>query len=401
MSLLERMAYQKKAWHILKSRPILAILGPRQCGKTTLAREFLGQGLVLLDLERPSDFAKLAAEPELYLKEARTSPTPLVIDEAQRMPELFPILRAEADDRKKKGQFIILGSSSWNLIKSLSESLAGRVGFLDLSPLCLFELHSQTSLWEHWIKGGFPDALLQGQSETLNFDWHEDYTRALIERDLPAMGIDISPLQFRTLWAMCTHFHGEILNMNTMANSLDISAHTVKRYLDILEHTYMLRRLMPLRENLKKRLIKSPKLYIRDSGSFHYFHKILSRQDLMVHPSLGKSFEGYVVELILQINALHTPEYHPSFFRTSDGIEVDLVLKKGRRAIPIEIKATVSPTLKMAKSLQKMIAIMGLKRGYLIHLGDESFPLSRHIRAVSIHHWRKEGLAPFWGSQST
>ena len=396
MRFLKRMAYRQKALRILKMRPILAILGPRQCGKTTLAKELLGAKPTILDLERPSDFAKLEAGPELYLKESRRRPTPLVIDEAQRMPELFPILRAEVDDRKKKGQFIILGSSSWKLIRSLSESLAGRVGFLDLTPFGLFELDSQTSLESHWIKGGFPDALLQGKPEILNFDWHEDYTRALIERDLPSMGIDISPLRFRTLWAMCTHFHGGVLNMNAMANSLDISAHTVKRYLDILEYSYMLRRLAPLRENIKKRLIKSPKLYVRDSGSFHYFHKVLSRQDLMAHPGLSQSFEGYAIELILQINALHSPEYQPSFFRTSDGIETDLVLKKGQRVIPIEIKATLSPTLKMVRSLQKMLTLMGLKQGYLLHLGDESFPLSRHIRAVSLHHWRKEGLMPFW-----
>lgn len=393
MHRVPRSAYLKKASKILKTRPILAILGPRQCGKTTFAREFLGRDFAFLDLERPSDLSKLAFGPELFLREI---PTPLIIDEAQRMPEIFPILRAEVDDRRRNGQFVLLGSASFQLVRNISESLAGRVGFLDLTPLGLFELDAHLSLHDHWIKGGFPNPLLRGKSETLDFDWYEDYTRALVERDLPAMGIVITPVQFRTLWGMCTHFHGEVLNANKIANSLDISPHTVKRYLDILEHTFMIRRLPSLQANLKKRLIKSPKLYIRDSGIFHYFHKILSRQDLIAHPGLGKSFEGHIVELILQLSALHTPEYDPSFFCTSDGIEVDLVLQKGKRIIPIEIKASLSPNPKAVKSLEKARALLGAEKGYIVHLGDETFPISKNVTAVGIHPWRKGGLVPFW-----
>ena len=393
MNRIQRSSYLGKAFNILKTRPVLAILGPRQCGKTTLAREFLGKNFAFLDLERPSDLSKLAFEPELFLREVQT---PLIIDEAQRMPEIFSILRAEVDDRKKNGQFVLLGSASFKLAREISESLAGRVGFLDLTPLGLFELELSQSFHDHWVKGGFPNALLGGEHEALDFDWYEDYTRALVERDLPALGIEITPAQFRTLWSMCTHFHGEILNANKMANSLDISPHTVKRYLDILEYTFMIRRLPSLQVNLKKRLIKSPKLYVRDSGIFHYFHKILSRQDLAMHPSLGKSFEGHAVELILQLNALHTPEYTSSFFRTSDGIEVDLILQKGEKIVPIEIKASLSPTAKVVKSLEKALGLLGAKRGYVIHLGDETFPIGKNMTAISIHRWRKEKFIPFW-----
>ena len=154
--------------------------------------------------------------------------------------------------------------------------MAGRVGFLDLTPLGLFELNSRPSLFNHWIKGGFPNALLKGKNDELDFDWYEYYTQALVERDLPSMGINVTPAQFRRLWSMCTHFHGEILNAKSLADSLDTSPHTIKRYLDILEYTFMIRRLLPLKANLKKRLVKSPKLYVRDSGMFHYFQKILS-----------------------------------------------------------------------------------------------------------------------------
>ena len=173
MKLVRRPAYLKRAFDILKKRPILAILGSRQCGKTTLAQEFLGKQFAFLDLERPSDAVKLSFDPELFLREAQG---PLIIDEAQRMPEIFPILRAEVDDRRKNGQFVLLGSASFKLVREISESLAGRVGFLDLTPLGLFELNSRPSLFNHWIKGGFPNALLKGKNDELDFDWYEHYT---------------------------------------------------------------------------------------------------------------------------------------------------------------------------------------------------------------------------------
>ena len=393
MLLIERKAYGNRVCRVLENRPVVAILGPRQCGKTTLARELFTGHFSFLDLERPSDLAKLSSGAEFYLREKKG---PLVIDEAQRMPEIFPLLRVEVDRRRKPGQFVLLGSSSFQLIQSISESLAGRVGFVELGPLGLFELGSDISLWHHWVKGGFPDALLGGKEEKLSFDWHEDYTRALIERDLPGLGIDIGPGEFRRLWAMACHFHGELLNMNKMASSLGLSPHTVKRYVDILEHTFMVRRLSPYFANIKKRIIKSPKLYIRDSGLFHYFSRILSRQDLVEHPSLGKSFEGFVVELIAQILALLTPEFELFFFRTSDGIETDILLKKGRYHVPIEIKSTLSPNIQMVAPLEKTLSLLRSKKGFVIHLGEESFPLSKSIRAISLNAWREEGLIPFW-----
>lgn len=392
--LVQRQFYASEAKRILKSRPILAVLGPRQCGKTTLAKELMQTEMAYLDLERPSDFAKLSADPELYLSQLTH---PLVIDEAQRMPEFFPLLRSEVDRRKKKGQFVVLGSSSFQLVKSISESLSGRVGFLDLSPLGLYELDQQkTSLEAHWIKGGFPDALLETKKEELNFAWFEDYTRTLIERDLPSLGIEILPHQFRKLWEMCRHFHGQLLNMNKMASSLDLSPTTVKRYLDILEQTFMIRRLPAFFGNQKKRLVKSPKFYFRDSGMFHYFSRIMTIEDLISHPDRGKSFEAYVLEQILQLVRLKTPEYESFFFRTSDQIEVDLLLKKARSIVPIEIKASLAPTKQSCKSLYRYLELTKIKRAFVISLGDDCWPMDSRIEVIGIHWWRKQGFPSFW-----
>ncbi len=392
--IVKRKNYAKAALQILKDRPILAILGPRQCGKTTLARELLGQKFKYIDLERPSDLAKISSDPEFYLKQIKA---PIIFDEAQRMPELFPLLRSEVDRRRKKGQFVLLGSSSFQLVKSISESLSGRVGFLDLTPFGLMELgSSKISIESHWLKGGFPNALFEGSSENLNFNWFEDYTRTLIERDLPALGIEITPQQFRKLWTMCIHFHGQLINMHKMANSLDLSSHTVSRYLDILEQTFMIRRLPPFFGNTKKRLVKSNKLYFRDSGMFHYWMKILDSEQLLTHPSRGESFEGYVLEQILFLRSLNTPEYDPFFFRTSDQIEVDLILKKGEEIVPIEIKSTLAPTKNHCKSLYKFLKLKKIKKAFVIGLGEERYLLDKQVEVIGIHAWRKEGFPLFW-----
>ncbi|TVQ81169.1 MAG: ATP-binding protein [Bradymonadales bacterium] len=396
--LLKRSSYLAKAKEILRDRPVLAILGPRQCGKTTFVKEFLSEKFDYLDLERPSDLNLLLTEPELYLKEQQR---PLVIDEAQRLPELFPLLRSESDRRKKKGQFVLLGSSSFQLIEAISESLAGRVGFLDLNPLGLFEINESGIDWKgHWLKGGFPDALLQGRSKKINFNWFEDYTRTLVERDLPSLGISITPHQFRKLWAMASHFHGQVLNMNKLANSLDLSPHTVKRYLDILEQTFMIRRLQPFSGNLKKRLVKSPKLYIRDSGLFHYFQRILTERDLISHPSRGASFEGYTIEQLLQVLRLKTPEYESLYFRSSDEVEVDLILQKGGQLSPIEIKASLSPSKDQCKSLYKFLELSKCKRAFVLGMGSQRFWIDKRIEFIGIESWAQDSFPAFWDEKS-
>jgi len=393
MRLIDRTSYIHRARELLGSFPVVAVMGPRQCGKTTIAKTGFPE-YEYLDLELPSDFQKFEADPELFL---RTRQRPLIVDEAQRAPALFPILRALVDaDRKRKGQYLLLGSASFSLQKRLSESLSGRIGFLDLSPLLLPEITARCGFDTHWLKGGYPDALLEGTADSLNFDWFEAYTRTLIERDLPALGIDVNAILFRRLWAMCSHFHANILNMNKIASSLGISPHSVRRYIDILEQTFVLRRLAPYHANIKKRLIKSPKLFFRDAGLYHYFSRILDHEALLTSPNRGSSFEGYVVEQILQMLRVSGSGWEPFFFRTSDGMEADLLLVRGESIIVVEIKCALSSGQRERKTLQKTISLLGAEKAYVITLGQDRFPISDRVTALGIHQWIREGTPPFW-----
>ena len=368
----------------------MAILGPRQCGKTTFVKNCFPD-YEYLDLELPSDLAKVEGDPELFLSSREGA---IIIDEAQRMPELFPLLRALIDqDRKHNGKFILLGSASFQLNKNINESLAGRVAFLDFSPLNALETRTYYPLEALWLKGGFPDALINKPNNELNFEWFDFYTRTLIERDLPSLGIDIDIRQFRLLWKMASHFHGELLNKNKMATSLGISPHTVERYLGILEQTFTLRLLPPYYANIKKRLVKSPKLYFRDSGMFHYFRDIRSFAGLTASPDLGNSFEGFVIEQICQICQ---PDWMPYFFRTSDGIEADLLLSKADARIPIEIKSKLNANQNDAKPLEKILKFLGQQKGFIISLGEDSYPISERIMCIGMKGWIKNNCPKFW-----
>jgi uncharacterized protein len=390
MSIIPRNHYSNLANSLKERYPCLAILGPRQCGKTTFAKECFRR-YEYLDLELPSDYAKIEGDPELFLTSRKN---PLVIDEAQRMPELFPILRAIIDRRRKtNGQFILLGSSSFQLQEQISESLSGRISFLDFHPFHIGEVYPEVSLKSHWLKGGFPDALLEGKKDKLNFSWFEFYTRTLIERDLPNLGIEMDNRQFRRLWKMATHFHGDILNKNKIATSLGISPHTVDRYLNTLEQTFALRLLPPFFANIKKRLVKSPKLYFRDSGMFHYFSDVRTLESLVGSPHLGASFEGYVVEQILQ---RCTPNWEGFFFRSSDGTEVDLLLNQGDHYIPIEIKSTLKVNKTHGATVEKVLDLLGQKRGFVVNLSDDEFPLSKRVTCIGVENWIANGFSEFW-----
>jgi uncharacterized protein len=389
MSLIDRQ-YKEKSLRLAREYPCLAILGPRQCGKTTFVKNCF-PNFEYLDLELPSDLSKIENDPELFLS-SRTKP--IIIDEAQRMPELFPVLRALIDrDRKNFGKFILLGSTSFQLHKNINESLSGRVAFVDFAPLNCLETKEHFSFDSLWLKGGFPDALINKDGAELNFEWFEFYTRTLIERDLPSLGIDVDQRQFRLLWKMAAHFHGELLNKNKIASSLGISPHTVDRYLGILEQTFALRLLPPYYQNLKKRLVKSPKLYLRDSGIFHYFRNIKSFEDLTASPDLGNSFEGMVVEQICQICGL---EWTPYFIRTSDGLESDLLLSQGETLVPIEIKSKQSPDKNDAKSIEKLLDILDQPKGYVVGRSDDTYPISERITCIGINHWIEAGCNKFW-----
>ena len=368
-------------------------MGPRQCGKTTFARNELS-GFDYLDLELPSHYQKLESDIELYL---RSRKRPLIIDEAQRCAELFPVLRALVDEKRKvNGQYVLLGSASFALQRQISESLSGRIAFLDLPPLQTNEIYSSSALETHWLKGGFPDALLHGDADRLSFDWFEAYTRTLIERDLPSLGLDFDPLQFRKLWTMCCHFHGQALNMNKIAASMGISGHTVRRYLDILEQSFLLRRLDPYHVNLKKRLVKSPKLYFRDSGLFHYFSRILSSEELMTSPQRGCSFEGYTVEQLIQAVTLEGSGWTPYYFRTSDDIEVDLLLVRGSEKIAIEVKTKLSCCEEDVHGLRKACRLLGISKSFVVALGGESYPMKEGTTCIGARKWMQDGCPAFW-----
>ncbi|MGH7830746.1 MAG: ATP-binding protein, partial [Candidatus Binatia bacterium] len=287
---------------LLRRFPAVTVLGPRQCGKTTFIRATL-PAWTYLDLERPSDSVPLAADAEARLDQLGDR---VIFDEAQRVPELFPVLRGVIDSRRSRnGRFVLMGSASPSLVRSISESLAGRTAFLDLSPFRWSEVKSYRrteGLATLWLRGGFPPAFLE-RDDQARHEWLESYTRAFIERDLPALGIEVSAPQMRKLWTMLAHCNGGVWNASQLAASLGVSYHTVNRYVDILEQTFLIRKLPPYFANIRKRLVKSPKIYFRDTGLLHYFLGIDSASALDTHPARGMSWEAFIIDQL--ISAFH------------------------------------------------------------------------------------------------
>jgi predicted AAA+ superfamily ATPase len=323
-------AYGDALRALLRRFPAVTILGPRQCGKTTFIRRAL-PGWSYLDLERPADATPLAADPEARLGQLGDH---VVLDEAQRVPEMFPVLRGLIDGRRaRKGRFVLLGSASPSLVRGISESLAGRTAFLDLPPFRWDEVRARRparGLFTLWLRGGFPQAYL-ARSDAAREEWLEAYTRAFIERDLPALGIEVSASQMRKLWTMLAHVNGGLWNASQLASSLGVSYHTVERYVDILEQAFLVRKLAPYSANLGKRLVKSPKVYFRDTGLLHHFLGIRSASQLDTHPARGASFEAFVVDQLLSAFRRHDPACQAWFWRTAQGDEVDLVIETRSR----------------------------------------------------------------------
>ena len=367
---------------LLRLFPVVFILGPRQCGKTTFIKAALPKWQYL-DLEKPSDLMQLSQDPEDALSRLRSR---FILDEAQQLPELFPLLRSFVDEeRQKKGRIVLLGSASPTLITRISESLAGRAGFLDPSPLQWRELDGKVKhfgLDTLWFRGGFPDACLQ-VSNKARVDWFEAYTRTFIERDLSALGIAVSASQMRRLWTMLAHYHGNIWNASQLAASMGVSYHTVNRYTDILEQTFLIRKLPPYRTDIRKRLVKSPKVYLRDTGLLHYFLGVHDQKTLNVHPARGSSWEGFVVEQIINAFALATPSSQAFYWRTARGEEVDLLILKEGRVIPFEIKLHTAPTSKDVTGLAACIRDLGLSYGYVLYPGDRRYSLAGGIEVLS------------------
>ncbi len=362
--------------HALGQFPAVGLLGPRQAGKTTLARAITAEraGSLYLDLERPSDLAKLA-DPELFL--SRYADRLVVLDEIQRRPELFPILRALIDDNRRTGRFLLLGSASHQLLKQTSESMAGRISFHELSPFDVSEVRPTfAQLPSFWLRGGYPLSWLADTDEA-SAAWRESFIVTHLERDIPAFGIRVPGTTLRRFWQMLAHLHGQMWNASRLASGFGVSAPTVQHYLDILEATYMVRRLPPLYTNLSKRLVKSPKIYLRDSGLLHALLGLRSLEDLSGHPVVGASWEGWVLEQMAQL--LPSP-WQLSFYRTAAGAEVDVVAERGNKKIGFEIKFSSAPTL--TKGFWSAVGDLGLEQVYVIAPVETGYPLGQNVNVV-------------------
>ncbi len=357
----------------LQNNPAVAILGPRQCGKTTLAGQIVKKikQSVYLDLENPGDLAKLD-DPLAFF--SLHNDDFVCLDEIQRAPELFTILRSIIDERARKGQFLILGSAGRDLIRQSSESLAGRIAYLDLTPFLLSELETaqKDDTGRLWLRGGFPRSFLAADL-SVSFEWRQDFIRTFLERDIGMLGFRMPPARLGRLWKMCAHIHGSVLNASKLADSLGVSSHTVRSYIDLLEHTFMLRVLLPDAPNLKKRLVKSPKIYIRDSGILHTLLDIRTHDDLLSHPILGASFEGFAMENILAFAS----NYEPSFYRTSAGAEIDLILRKGRRTLAFELKSSTVP--RVSKGFWNALDDVSPDEAHVVAPVKESYPIKGDV----------------------
>ncbi len=357
--------------------PVVALVGARQTGKTTLAKAIGEQldGCVILDLERPADLAKLT-DPELFLQQH--SERLVVLDEVQRRPDLFPVLRVLVDESARNGRFLVLGSASPDLLRQSSESLAGRIVYFELPPLSLAEVEPHgIDTMRLWLHGGFPRSTL-APADSTSFQWREAFIASYLERDLPQLGVRVPAAQLRRFWQMLAHLQGQLWNASDMARSLDVSSPTAGHYLSILEDTFLVRRLRPYHANLAKRLVKRPRVYIRDSGLLHALLGITNLDQILGHPIMGASWEGFIVE---QIVTSLPAGWHPYFYRTAAGIELDLVLvRAGAAPVAVEIKAGSVPHL--GKGFRIAFSDLGCHRGYCIYNGADEYPLADGVLAL-------------------
>ncbi|MBM3882539.1 MAG: ATP-binding protein [Verrucomicrobia bacterium] len=356
--------------------PVVAVLGPRQCGKTTLARR--GLDYPYFDLEKPSDYRVFADDPELAL---RSFAPPLILDEVQRLPQVFPVLRGKIDaDRRKTGQYFLLGSVNPALIRDVSESLAGRVGVIELTPFLAVEV-LQIGLETLWHRGGFPDAALAG-SDAVWDDWQDQYVRTFVERDLARFGTRQSPVQLRDLLTMLAGQQGGLLNASSLGRALGITHHTVQSTLDLLEGHFLVRRLRPYHANVGKRLVKAPKLYVRDSGLLHHLLGVRDAEALKRTAARGNSWEGFVVENLIALELLARPSSRFWFHRTHSGSEVDLIVDRGNRRIGFEVKLAAAVGSRDAAGLIQARADGVIDEGVLLYHGERSVPLAEGVQAL-------------------
>ena len=365
---------------MLGEYPAVVLLGPRQVGKTTLAHQISGElDSVYLDLETPSQLAKLS-DPELYLLDHRKSL--VIFDEVHRAPELFRVLRGNIDQGRREGlrsgRFLLLGSASMDLLRQSGESLAGRVAYLELNPFDLLEINpgQQDQLW---ILGGFPDSFL-ASSEERSFEWRENFIRTYLERDVPQLGPRIPAETLRRFWMMLAHSQGSPLNAAMIARSLGVNGKTVAGYLDLMVDLLLVRRLQPWHTNVGKRLRKSPKVYVRDSGVLHALLNLRTREDILGHPVVGHSWEGFVIENLLAVAPARS---EANYYRAAGGAEIDLVLTlPGRRPWAIEIKRRLNP--KPGRGFHSACGDIDPEARFVVYPGSEGYRLSREVEVINL-----------------
>lgn len=368
---ISRPRFIKEIESSISNNPVTAIMGPRQCGKTTLARAVArSKESIIFDLEDPADYVLLSETPKIILQQQKGL---VILDEIQRIPALFPLLRVLADESDAHRKFMILGSASPDLIQKSSESLAGRVGFVNLTGVSLDEVGVE-NLEKLWLRGGFPRSFL-GTDEQISFSWRENFIQTFLERDISNYGFNIPSVTLRRFWLMLAHYHGQIWNGAEFARAMGVSEPTVKRYLDILTGAFMVRQLQPWHENLKKRQVKAPKVFIRDSGILHALLGI-EGDGIYTHIKSGASWEGCMIEQLL--SRLKTRDFY--YWRTHTGTELDLMVLKGGRKIGFEIKFSETP--KMTRSMLSASEDLKLDHLYLIYKGDRTLTLDENISAV-------------------
>ncbi|HXV65343.1 MAG TPA: ATP-binding protein [Vicinamibacteria bacterium] len=370
----------------LRQFPVVGIVGARQVGKTTLAKEIARsrKNAVYLDLELPSDLAKLA-EPELYLRQH--SRALVILDEIQRRPDLFPLLRALVDKNRRR-RFLILGSATPDLTRQSSESLAGRVQYLELTPFNLAELgEDEGTIQRRWNRGGYPLSYLE-TDDARSMRWRHAFIQTYLERDLPNLGIRVPATMLRRFWTMLAHSHAQLWNASKIAQSLGVTPPTAQHYLDILQDTFMVRQLPPYHANVKKRLVKSRKIFLRDSGIIHALLDIPAYDALLGHPSAGASWEGFVLEQILtRVPA----SWQAFFYRTSAGAEIDLVLVPGGRARPlaVEIKLSLAPT--PSRGFWSALEDLNPSKSHIVYPGEELYSVAKNVFVLPV-----SSLARLW-----
>ncbi len=357
----------------LKRSRVVALLGPRQCGKTTLARQFVPvESLNYFDLEDPASLARLS-EPDTALRSLKKL---VVIDEIQRRPDLFPLLRVLADRNPLTARFLILGSAAPDLLKQSSETLAGRLETVPLEGFRLADLGSAAQP-RHWLRGGFPLSYA-ARTEADSLTWRHQFLQTFLERDMPQLGVTIPAIALRRFWNMVAHYHGQIWNAAELARALAVNESTVRRYLDLMTGVFMVRQLPPWFENLGKRQVKAPKIYVRDSGLLHALLGVANQRDLEHHPKVGASWEGYAVEEVLK--ALRPDEAY--YWATHNGAEIDLVLFKNGRRIGVECKRADAPVL--TPSMRIALADLKLDALYVVYPGEKRYTLAKKVEVVPL-----------------